>query len=262
MRRKIAAKCQTLHAFFRPPPPQAPVKIVINSAVGVPQNVPLFAKYPPGNTTETFHIAGAQEIKRLLDTILYKFTQTDMLIIKSKPRQILVHGPSGCGKSATVRAACKESGLPYIALSPSDVRSAQVVKQLLTSAGNSFTINSGQTDICSVIIIEDIDIVLEDDRGFYKALNQLICSSKGAVVMTCSKIPEEWRRKANLFYVRLESNLNSCLLRLDMINSLEETRFTNDELEFLFRYSKGDMHRVLNMMRVRSFGLMLGMDPI
>ena len=47
-----------------------------------------------------------------------------------------------------------------------------------------------------------------------------------------------------------------------MINSLEDCRFSNDQLEFLFRYAEGDMHKCLNMMRLASFGVVLGMRGV
>ena len=49
-------------------------------------------------------------------------------------------------------------------------------------------------------MIEDIDVKLDSDKGFYKSLHEICSVSKGPIILTCSKIPYEFSNKQGVEY--------------------------------------------------------------
>ena len=49
----------------------------------------------------------------------------------------------------------------------------------------------------TIILFEDVDVVLETDKGFLGAIRKVLQNAKCPVVLTCSKVPHQLRQLAN-----------------------------------------------------------------
>ena len=74
---------------------------------------------------------------------------------------------------------------------------AEVVDEPPASAAVGPMASSAPLVRASLVLIEDVDVLFEEDRGFWAALEELIDTSKRPVVLTCSgKAPSRvWRRR-------------------------------------------------------------------
>lgn len=114
-------------------------------------------------------------------------------------------GPYGCGKTASVYAIANEFGYTVLELNASSKRTGKRLSKELEEATKSHRIkkdertsifcNSVSNGIIppkipqnSLILIDDVDIIFEEDEGFISATYQLVSNSKRPIVMTCRDI--------------------------------------------------------------------------
>ncbi|CAK9814031.1 Enhanced level of genomic instability 1, partial [Anthophora plagiata] len=114
-------------------------------------------------------------------------------------------GPYGCGKTASVYAVAEEFGYTVLELNASSKRTGKKLLKELEEATKSHRIkknakasvscNSVLDEVApkkilqnSLILIEDVDIIFEEDEGFISATYQLASNTKRPIVMTCRDI--------------------------------------------------------------------------
>ncbi|KAG5438099.1 hypothetical protein PCANB_002950 [Pneumocystis canis] len=137
-------------------------------------------------------------------TVLLKhqklYNKSNMLSL----RYMLLIGPHGSYKSASVYAVAKELGFEIFEINSATRRSG---KDILGAVGEMTQshlvngkgiINSGKTCFKtrldtpfqkqSLILIEEVDILYEEDRNFWSTIMDLIHRSKRPVIMTCTDI--------------------------------------------------------------------------
>ena len=92
-------------------------------------------------------------------------------------RACLLSGPVGCGKTSAIGSlACGSSPL----FVPPEIRSGSVLRKKIMEATQS-----GSVDL---IVLEEIDIRLEEDRGgFLSALSDILRTTKRPVILTCNE---------------------------------------------------------------------------
>ncbi|CAB3369889.1 Hypothetical predicted protein [Cloeon dipterum] len=131
---------------------------------------------------------------------------------KKKPSNtVLLVGPNGSGKTAAVYAIAEELGFNVLEVNASSKRSGKIILAELREATQSHQVQSGAVDqesiasflgkgqgghasnsqqqsnqSLSLILVEDVDIVFEQDEGFMKALNSLAENSKRPLVLVSS----------------------------------------------------------------------------
>ncbi|KAI5807025.1 hypothetical protein EDC01DRAFT_608941 [Geopyxis carbonaria] len=148
-----------------------------------------------------------------------KFNNLDELFAtpkdSKKTNAVLISGPTGCGKTAAVYAVAKELGYVVFEISPGTRRNG---KDLLDQVGdmsrnhlvhqqknqsaqqdNPFSITKAvkhkeqtlenDTQVHqqqSLILLEEVDILFEEDKTFWTSVMTLMSKSKRPIVMTCN----------------------------------------------------------------------------
>nr|XP_031833286.1 ATPase family AAA domain-containing protein 5 [Nomia melanderi] len=152
-------------------------------------------------------------------------------------------GPHGCGKTASVYAVAEEFGYIVLEVNASSRRSGKILFKELEEATKSHHIKKNTNtsrflnlisdEIVpkkipqnSLILIEDIDLVFEEDEGFISATYQLALNTKRPIVMTCRDICPHLSKIApqqNRIYFQ-HANGNRVIALLQLI-SLAETGY-------------------------------------
>ncbi|RPA98098.1 P-loop containing nucleoside triphosphate hydrolase protein [Choiromyces venosus 120613-1] len=127
---------------------------------------------------------------------------------------VVISGPSGCGKTASVYAVAKEVGFTVFEVSPGTRRSGKDILDLVgemtrnhlvhqaktggpVSATTSFKgkgkkkqaeedLQSHVSQQQSLLLLEEVDILFDEDKQFWPTVLSLIAQSKRPVVMTCN----------------------------------------------------------------------------
>ncbi|XP_076242748.1 enhanced level of genomic instability 1 isoform X2 [Calliopsis andreniformis] len=114
-------------------------------------------------------------------------------------------GPYGSGKTASVYAVAEEFGYTVLEVNASSKRSGKKLLKELEEATKSHRIkkektastffNSASDEVVpkkipqnSLILIEDVDLIFEEDEGFISATYQLASNTKRPIVMTCRDV--------------------------------------------------------------------------
>eukprot|EP00026_Physarum_polycephalum_P000975 Phypoly_transcript_00976.p1 GENE.Phypoly_transcript_00976~~Phypoly_transcript_00976.p1 ORF type:complete len:1215 (+),score=300.28 Phypoly_transcript_00976:74-3646(+) len=114
---------------------------------------------------------------------------------------MLLVGPHGSGKTATVYAVAKELGFEIIETNASSRRTGKQLTELFGEAIKSHqlqkTVAGGDDEGASatrasfthsLILVEEVDVQHEDDKGFISTLTQLSTTTKRPFVFVCNEI--------------------------------------------------------------------------
>ncbi|CAL7948152.1 unnamed protein product [Xylocopa violacea] len=135
----------------------------------------------------------------------FHFSESSYSKIDGNNRVAVLLGPHGCGKTASVYAIAEEFGYTVLEINASSRRTGKKLLKELEEATKSHQIKKDEkkSAFCnlvsdeiipkkipqySLILIEDIDIVFEEDEGFISATYQLVSNSKRPIVMTCRDV--------------------------------------------------------------------------
>lgn len=107
---------------------------------------------------------------------------------------ILLHGPSGSGKTAAVHAATAELDWEIFEVNPGmGKRTGAQLLELVGDVGKNHTLSGAGPAKehkgalrQSIILLEEVDILYEEDKGFWAGAIALIAESRRPVVMTCN----------------------------------------------------------------------------
>ena len=135
------------------------------------------------------------------------------------PNTALLSGPTGVGKTATVHALARQLGFKVLEVNASSLRGGRQVTAQLQEATQSHHVKNkklpfeaalapsavGAKDVATksrrgvsgggggshlnktaLILFEDVDVVFEEDEGFYAAINSLVSTTKRPVILTTS----------------------------------------------------------------------------
>ncbi|KAJ3300919.1 hypothetical protein HDV03_001673 [Kappamyces sp. JEL0829] len=122
------------------------------------------------------------------------------LPIEFKP-VLLVLGESGSGKSSLVRASAHLAGYNILELNTSDKRNGKVLCDVLAAASTSHTVKTKKAGFCdpnsldgaergrTMIVLEDVDMLAEEDKGFWSGLLSVIQTAKCPILLTSTDNP-------------------------------------------------------------------------
>ncbi|KYQ56478.1 ATPase family AAA domain-containing protein 5 [Trachymyrmex zeteki] len=143
-------------------------------------------------------------------------------------------GPHGSGKSASVYVIAEELGYSVIEVNASSKRTGKRILKELEEATKSHRIKkskhkslfeqiTNEDEISkisqnSLILLEDIDLVFEEDEGFVSAAYQLASNTKRPIVMTCRNTCPHLNKMApqqnKVYFHKVSGNRASTLLEL------------------------------------------------
>lgn len=151
-------------------------------------------------------------------------------------------GPHGSGKSASVYAIAEELGYRVLEVNASSRRTGKRILKEFEEATQSHRIKKNKHKSSfeqvakesdapnisqnSLILLEDIDLIFEEDEGFISAAYQLALNTKRPIVMTCNNVCQYLSKMApqqkKIYFQRVNGNRVSALLELI---SLAETGY-------------------------------------
>ena len=135
-----------------------------------------------------------------------------------------VSGPVGSGKSSLVPALARDHGFEVIEVSSIQRRSGAVLSRLLKEATQSQSVqmhqshhdggpfaskkarratrrvrppksrpggNGNPTLKQNLVFVDEVDVVFDEDVGFYAALRSLAASTRCPIVFACNRLPDE-----------------------------------------------------------------------
>ncbi|XP_034192214.1 enhanced level of genomic instability 1 isoform X3 [Osmia lignaria lignaria] len=172
-------------------------------------------------------------------------------------------GPHGSGKTASVYALAEEFGYTVLELNASSKRSGKKLLKELEEATKSYQIKNKErtSAFCnltsneilpkkisknSLILIEDVDIIFEEDEGFISAIYQLASNTKCPIVMTCKDVCLHLNKLApqqsRIYFQSVVGNKVSVLLELI---SLAETGYRLPSNYIMELLQSGDLRKAI-----------------
>ncbi|XP_059472600.1 enhanced level of genomic instability 1-like isoform X2 [Neocloeon triangulifer] len=190
---------------------------------------------------------------------------------KRAANTVLLVGPSGSGKTASVYAIAEELGFKVLEVNASSKRSGKKILLELREATQSHQVRSGAVDpdsihsffgkgrsqntdsqqssqTLSLILVEDVDIVFEDqDEGFMAALNSLAENSKRPLILisndpNCSLVLTRQHR-IHFQYERVPVSKGVDII--EDICQMEGEETDRDNMKQLVVSNKGDLRSSL-----------------
>uniref|UniRef100_A0A0C9RI96 ATAD5 protein n=1 Tax=Fopius arisanus TaxID=64838 RepID=A0A0C9RI96_9HYME len=166
-------------------------------------------------------------------------------------------GPYGAGKTASVYAVAEELGYTVLELNASSRRPGKKILKDFeeatkshrikkTDPGSQIKLKSEKIPQNSLILVEDVDLVFDEDEGFVSATCQLATNTKRPIVMTCRGVCAHLNRLAaqqmRIYYQGMSGDRAGALL--EVITLAETgTRLPHSCVEKLL--AKGDLRRAV-----------------
>ncbi|KAL2312065.1 Telomere length regulation protein elg1 [Schizosaccharomyces pombe] len=102
---------------------------------------------------------------------------------------MLVTGVTGIGKTSCLYAICRELNFEVVEIHPGMRRSGKELLERIGELTQSHIVDKSRLNNTPdiLILLEEVDILFQDDRGFWQAVSTLIEKSKRPVVMTCNE---------------------------------------------------------------------------
>ncbi|XP_011147806.2 replication factor C subunit 1 isoform X1 [Harpegnathos saltator] len=171
-------------------------------------------------------------------------------------------GPHGSGKSASVYAVAEELGYSVLEVNASSRRTGKRILKELEEATKSHRIKKNKrkspfeqatkknevSEISqnSLILLEDIDLIFEEDEGFVSAAYQLASNTKRPIVMTCRNVCPHLSKMApqqnKIYFQQVNGSRVSALLELI---SLAETGYRLPHNCLVKLLQAGDLRKAL-----------------
>jgi hypothetical protein len=111
---------------------------------------------------------------------------------------VMLEGAVGCGKSEMIRMAVEAAGSHVLEIHAGQKRSSKELLGLLKEATQSHSVHSqpkSWSDLMSrkntasqgsVIVIEDVDILFQEDSSFWNGIMSLMSESLRPIILTCT----------------------------------------------------------------------------
>lgn len=107
---------------------------------------------------------------------------------------MIIHGPYGVGKTSAIYSLVEESKGYIHEINASQNRSRKDIFSDLKELSTTQLVHKNQELVDSnefqegVILFEDVDILFEQDKGFWSVVQNLVTISRRPIIITCSKI--------------------------------------------------------------------------
>lgn len=202
--------------------------------------MPWVEKYRPKKFEE---IKGQDEVVKKLRRFLVLFPK--------KPKAILLYGPPGTGKTALAHVAANETNSEIFELNASDLRDKEKIKETLKPAIEQKSI----TKKGKIILIDEVDGILESERGGFLELLNLIDLTQHPIILTAN---DAWnknlvslRRKVEMIQLK---EIDYKIIKSVIFNILkkEDLFVENDIITRIAIKARGDLRAAINDVQVIS----------
>ena len=190
-KRKTGNSANTIKKKLKLTDSQKPGQKALSPAPGLKAKEKSCPIYPQVSSSLS---ASLKDYKKRLSSKANKLQRNEKFFI--------VEGPAGSGKTHLVRQLVTDLKLKLLELNGSVNRSRANVVRVLGEATQTFSIEKGEKS-GTVVFIDDVDVPLEPDAGFYKAIELILMNNKCPVVFACQVVPKFLR------------GLNGKIFRLD-----------------------------------------------
>lgn len=223
------------------------------------EHMPYANKYAPVSVNEVHDTNVAGKIRDYLQRFVQcRYQENDTLIVLDDECNyaLCVVGPPGAGKTSMVRIVTKSLGLGMLEVNTSNFRNRTNLMKFVKEATQTYSLASMDRSSSSVILIDDLDINLDEDKGFHAAVLEIMQDSKSPVILTCcnfylASIPPEFKDRPRMRYLYLSSPSDSKLaLKLDLINSIENNVYSSEEMRLLLYYTNYNLHAILTVLHL------------
>ena len=162
-----------------------------------------------------------------------------------KKRAIILYGPAGTGKTALAHAAAKEINSEIFELNASNLRNKEKLKETLKPAIEQQSLSKKG----KIILIDEVDWVMGEDRGGIQELTELIEFSEYPIILTAN---DAWTKKLSPLRKKCEiaelKNLDYKIIKDVLIKILrKEKKFIDNKiLTNISVKSQGDLRAAIN----------------
>ena len=248
---------QVFESYFSKPQPE-PKKTKFREAVELrvprgPELLPFASRFQPKADSELLDPALKDTVRKYIDRFQTQLSDDDS--DSETCQALLVLGDSGSGKTSSLRYIAKALDLTLLEATTMDIRSSSSLHKQLGEATQTHNVLK-----TALLFVDDIDIVTEQDKGFYRALYDLMQDSKVPLVMTAARIPEELQGKecVQVYHLRADSQ-TAVLSRMSYINEVADLQLPASTLFALCQQHRGNMSSIVNTMQLRDLSLMCGL---
>ncbi|OMJ76977.1 hypothetical protein SteCoe_23524 [Stentor coeruleus] len=179
--------------------------------------------------------------------------------LEYREKSIIIQGLPGSGKTHFVRQIAEDFSVRILEFSTSSLRSKGNISKILGEASQTFSIDQGENN-GTIIFIDDVDIILEPDKGFYQGIESIISSTKCPVIMTCEKIPDLLINNSHIKVYKLNSHKIQALEIMKNIRNTQSIFMSDIEIEHLYNKAKGNLNTIMNYMWAKDLNLIYGTD--
>ena len=179
-----------------------------------------------------------------------KKLQTRNFQSEEPEKAIIIQSPAGTGKTHFIRQIAADFNLRLLELGVSNYRNKMNVCKILGEASQTFSIDQGENH-GTIIFIDDIDVVLEPDKGFYQGIESIIAMTKCPVLMACVQIPEALLSHKLIKVFRFENFKGKTIEMVHRIRDSKVVRFSELEIENIYYKTQGNLHRIHNCFSVQ-----------
>ncbi|KAI9905256.1 hypothetical protein PsorP6_013803 [Peronosclerospora sorghi] len=185
-------------------------------------------------------------------------------------RLFIFEGESGSGKSAAVYACAEELGYEIIEINAAQNRSGKSIIELAGEATRPHNKNKKKhkkkrrrhTENCksldhataaslSLVMFEDIDVVFEEDKGFYNAVCSIAKHSKCPIVITCAQLPDTFPAKPGRLCRELRKpSMDEFATWMRLVAFIEGLKVARSLINVLGTFFDRDVRRSLHFVEV------------
>lgn len=192
-------------------------------------------------------------------------------------RLFILEGESGSGKSAAVYACAEELGYEIIEINAAQNRSGKSVVELCGEATQSTRVlHIGVNDdkskkknkkkrrrrseirkslekttaaSLSLVLFEDVDLVLDEDKGFLNAVCSIAKHSKCPIVVTCAQLPDGFPAKPGRLCRELHRpSMNEFAIWMRLVAFIEGLQLAPSLIDALGKFFERDVRRSLHFL--------------
>uniref|UniRef100_A0A0K0FKL6 ATPase_AAA_core domain-containing protein n=1 Tax=Strongyloides venezuelensis TaxID=75913 RepID=A0A0K0FKL6_STRVS len=200
---------------------------------------------------------------------------------------LIITGPSGVGKTSSIKFIASELEFNVISFGCDEKRNSTSLNTKLSGAISNFGMKSSKSGLqnffkpvvtqsktnnqklgLTCIVIEDVDVIFEDDDGFWITIKNFCIDSKIPIILTCtqennalkelSKFSSFYYRKSVLQFDHISVNGLTDLVR-SLIFGSYKYYLNRVYLKQLIKEKKMDIRAILNHLH---FILSTGLQPI